>query len=370
MSTEFLFSLAALSTTLLYTCYVRLWKVKPISTSGSLDGNEIEEKDPFEKCNYSNIKVTKLLVHPIKSCRGTSLSEVAYTEEGLKHDRKLAIIDAKTHTVITAREQHNMVLIYPQLIADSSDRDGGRVIISFSDTSGYESFAIPLSPTEETLNEWERIEDIKLWGRKDIDGYICQSVDPEDREAPTRILTRFFGRAVLLVLKGPRPRPCAPTLAFPELKATAVYQDGYPLLVTSEESLCAVKDRLRGEVGKQGVADRWSEDDLVMERFRPNIVLGGAGVPWAEDVWETIRIGKNTSSISLVSKCTRCLLPNVDPETGLRDKAVPYKVLMKFRAGKDPERLRAPCFGCNGVPSGSGMVRVGDSVTVLKFVPR
>lgn len=43
-------------------------------------------------------------------------------------------------------------------------------------------------------------------------------------------------------------------------------------------------------------------------RFRPNIVIGGAGVPWAEDTWERIQVGANTSNISLVSKCTRCLV--------------------------------------------------------------
>ena len=66
--------------------------------------------------------------------------------------------------------------------------------------------------------------------------------------------------------KGAHPRPCDPTTDFPQLEATAHYQDAYPLLVASEESLGAVKERLRSEVGNQGVADRWKEDDLVMER--------------------------------------------------------------------------------------------------------
>ena len=62
-------------------------------------------------------------------------------------------------------------------------------------------------------------------------------------------------------------------------------------------------------------------------------------------------------------------LPNVGPDTGVRDKAVPYKVLMKFRTGKDPEQLNKPCFGVNGVPHGSGTIRIGDRVSVLKLLP-
>jgi uncharacterized protein YcbX len=61
-------------------------------------------------------------------------------------------------------------------------------------------------------------------------------------------------------------------------------------------------------------------------------------------------------------------LPNVSPETGIRDNAVPYKVLMKFRAGLDPTEKMKPCLGCNGVPSGNGGVNVGDWVYVKKMI--
>lgn len=48
--------------------------------------------------------------------------------------------------------------------------------------------------------------------------------------------------------------------------------------------------------------------DLFHHRFRPNIVLQGGG-PFAEDAWEEIAIGsKGAPRITLVSKCTRCLV--------------------------------------------------------------
>ena len=132
--------------------------------------------------------------------------------------------------------------------------------------------------------------------------------------------------------------------------------------------------------------------------------MTGAG-PFAEDKWEEILIGTNSSNIKLVSKCSRCLvcfmifrlsytyslagvlpcvyiymfqlphsltlplvqLPNVCTETGIRDNAVPYKVLMKFRTGMDPQGKMKPYLGCNGVPSGEGVLRVGDVVSVTKM---
>jgi len=63
-------------------------------------------------------------------------------------------------------------------------------------------------------------------------------------------------------------------------------------------------------------------------------------------------------------------LPNVDPETGVRDAAVPYKVIMKFRTGLDPARKMKPCVGCYAVPDSDGVVRVGDAVHVIKKYPK
>lgn len=46
---------------------------------------------------------------------------------------------------------------------------------------------------------------------------------------------------------------------------------------------------------------------------------------------------------------------------------MPYKVLMKYRTGKDPARKNKPCFGVNGVPLGTGVIRVGDFVHVKEW---
>jgi hypothetical protein len=59
---------------------------------------------------------------------------------------------------------------------------------------------------------------------------------------------------------------CLPTTAFPELKATVSYQDAYPLLILSEESVKEVERRVKDYVGVQGIDERWKDQSLVIER--------------------------------------------------------------------------------------------------------
>lgn len=77
-------------------------------------------------------------------------------------------------------------------------------------------------------------------------------------------------------MKGPRPRECSPTHACPDLKATAVFQDGYPFLVASEESLEEVGREI-GAYARRGLdgsgsriggldGERWREGKIEMER--------------------------------------------------------------------------------------------------------
>lgn len=113
-----------------------------------------------------------------------------------------------------------------------------------------------------------RFEDINLWGWRDLDGYVCQAtgINTSPNNVPSETISKFLKRDIILVRKGPRPRPCRPTPNFPDLSATFRYQDGYPLLVCSDESLISVQERIQGQIGLQGVDERWKDGELVMER--------------------------------------------------------------------------------------------------------
>lgn len=67
--------------------------------------------------------------------------------------------------------------------------------------------------------------------------------------------------------KGPRVRKCPATPRFPKLDAPAYFQDGFPLLLVSEESVGAIQKRIRAMVGTQGISDKWAEEELEVERY-------------------------------------------------------------------------------------------------------
>ena len=95
-----------------------------------------------------------------------------------------------------------------------------------------------------------------MFGTYKMDAYVCSALSPTE-PSPSQVLSDFLDRDVYLVMKGPRVRPCGPTEAFPDLKASAVFQDGYPFLVASEESL--------EEVGR--VVSRFAQDDTPQGRI-------------------------------------------------------------------------------------------------------
>jgi uncharacterized protein YcbX len=95
------------------------------------------------------------------------------------------------------------------------------------------------------------VEDCTVFAWVGLDGYICEPLDTA--LSPTLcsdVLTTYFGREVHLIFKGPRVRPTRPTQNFPELSVPFNFQDGYPLLVASEESF----------EGVRGMTDLWRSE--------------------------------------------------------------------------------------------------------------
>jgi hypothetical protein len=98
-----------------------------------------------------------------------------------------------------------------------------------------------------------------------MDGYICQH-SINGSITPSEIMSKFIGKPVHLIYKGPTPRAAEPSHEFPNLKAFSNYQDLYPMMMLSEENLAAVEEQARPLVGTQGVSEKWREATLKVER--------------------------------------------------------------------------------------------------------
>lgn len=155
-----------------------------------------------------------------------------------------------------------------------------------------------------------------IWGSR-FDGYEVGD------SALLSALSAFFGKPVLLVLKGHENRPAAVVAEWRESEGvTGLYgremeppmtrwSDKAPILLVCEESRKDVGERI--ELRERGSGGRWEGRgaSLEMERWRGNVVMEGAEEPWEEDGWEDLRFGSgegDTFEWLVSSRCSRCMV--------------------------------------------------------------
>jgi uncharacterized protein YcbX len=263
------------------------------------------------------VRLSGLYVYPIKSCGGIAAEEWDVDERGLRHDRRWMLVD-EANQFISQRELPRMALIGVRI-----DPDG--LVVS---APGMPSLQVLFLPPEGHLlraQVWDDVvETLPVGGGADrwferFLGVKCKLVYlPEESVRP---VDRDYGRAGDQV-----------GLA-----------DGFPFLLISESSLAELNARL--------------EQPLPMDRFRPNLVIGGCD-PYAEDGWRVVRIGSIT--LRVVKPCARCAITTVDQSTATRGKE-PLRTLATFRRSGTKV-----LFGQNLVHDGTGVLRAGDPVEVLR----
>lgn len=107
------------------------------------------------------IRIQELYVHPIKSCRGTSVQEAHFDDGGLRYDRTWLIIDANTRKFQTARDLPQMVTIVPKM--DLPNNKLSIEIPMHEKGKGTFTVTTPLDPSEEELQDMEIVQDITIW---------------------------------------------------------------------------------------------------------------------------------------------------------------------------------------------------------------
>jgi uncharacterized protein YcbX len=275
--------------------------------------------------------ISRLLLYPVKGCRGISLHAAQLAPTGLAvggiGDREWVIVD-DDNEFLSQRELPKMALVETRLLA-------GALRLS---APGMPSLDVALESGGDVAR-------IQVWN----DGLdaVSQGVFADSW------FSDFLGRRARLMRFDPRARRVSQRKYTGVMEAPYKFADAFALLVTSEASLGHLNARLK----IKGLAP------VDLDRFRPNVVIDGVDA-FEEDYAREVLIGD--AVIELVKPCVRCTVPSVDPASG-EQGTEPGDTLAAYR---NDARAGGVTFGVNGIVArGAGReVQVGDEVEfTLRF---
>lgn len=266
--------------------------------------------------------ITELNVYPVKSCRGIALDTAEVDAMGIRHDRQWMFVDERGMFLAQRAEGRDGVE------ARSLCFVGTAIIDSVLRLTAPDMPPLDL-PLEES--DGPRV-DVTVWSAS------TTGIDlgPDATRWATEYLSRERPGRYRLVRM-----PESGTRIATTGDSRLAYADGYPFLVISQASLDDLNARLPAP--------------LPMNRFRPNIVLGGCE-PYGEDCLDRMRIGRVV--FEGMTLCARCPIPTTDQDTGERSKE-PLKTLATYRRVE-----KGVVFGRNFNHRGAGRLAVGDPVDV------
>ncbi len=278
-------------------------------------------------------KIERLIIYPVKSCRGISLSDSIVLDEGLENDRRWMIVDS--HGVfLTQRECPEMARIVPSLLRNAAGVT--ELHLQLANAQGQWDPTAPEQRVESSLEN--PLRKVLIWK------FESQAVDCG--HLASKFLSDFLQRPVRLVrFSDSETRLCNKAWTG-ELTGRTYFSDGYPILVLGQASLTdlAVRMNLHG---------------LEVERFRPNIVISGLPA-YQEDYVHTLRLidqdenkphpaaapNSMPLALRLVKPCPRCPIPQVDPWSGHVALFDPAAELATYRYH---EAAEGAVFGMNSM---------------------
>jgi uncharacterized protein YcbX len=266
--------------------------------------------------SFEPLVVTDLLVYPIKSLGGMSVSAALVGDRGFEHDRRWMLID-ESNRFVTQREFPEMALLKASIANE---------ILSVRDSRDGASIQIPLSsPSGSALQ-------VNIWDDQ------CSALLVEGES--TQWFSKRMGRPLRLVYMPDASNRLVDKDYANQGEITG-FSDGFPILIIGQSSLDDLNCRL--------------EKPVPMDRFRPNIVFSG-GDAFEEDSFRVFRIGD--VRLQAVKPCARCVLTTTDQETAQRS-AEPLKTLAGFRKANNKIY-----FGQNLLAENRGWIRVNDQLIV------
>ena len=266
----------------------------------------------------SGAALRQLVTYPLKSGAGIGAAHAEVTRRGLQDDRRWMVVDAQGD-FLTARRIGRLLSVRAEPL------EGGALRLSAPDH---------LSPLVASPDLDRAPIQVTVWKDR------CAAHDLGDASADW--MSHLLGQPCRVVwMPEATQRAVSGTQAHP--RDIVSFADGFPILLTTEESLRAVSDGLA--------------EPVPMACFRPNIVIAGYEA-FAERSWSSVRIG--ALEFDVAGPCVRCQMTVRHPATGVRrTDGQPLARLAELQA--TPEGV---VFGVNLIPRQLGTIRVGDPVLV------
>jgi uncharacterized protein len=281
------------------------------------------------------VSVTGLHTYPVKSCAGVALTQARMTPRGIELDRDFMLID-DDNDFVSQRKVPELALVRPTI---------GEHSLSLA-APGMESVELPLQIEPDDT----KLVTATVHGRP----VASQVMDDELCDWFTTFLPTYKQnrRFRLVHVRADVPGYIKDRYRRADASNQVGFADGNAMLLATEPSLAALNAHL--------------DEPVPMNRFRPNIVVGGNDLPaYDEDHWTELRIGALAAYV--VKGCDRCSIPDTDQRTATVGKAV--RVALRTRRGVNAhdETNKGVFFAqnLNHVYAPGTVVALGDSVRVL-----
>jgi uncharacterized protein len=270
------------------------------------------------------IRITALNVYPIKGCRGIALETARVTPAGFEHDREWLVVRTDGR-FLTQREEPRLALIETAL------------------TDGTLRLQVPQQDTLEISLDMTGAEvEVTCWRDR------CAAYDAGDQAAAW--FSAHLGKPVRLVRFDARRKRASDMKWTRGVEALNRFSDAFPWLLISQGSLDDLNTRL--------------PQPLPMNRFRPNIVVGGMPAYGEDRVHE---FSTRDVRLRVVKPCVRCIVTTTDQSTGERESDEPLRTLKQYRFSRE---MKGVLFGQNLMLAGAAgshwnaRLEVGQTVDV------
>ncbi|EME81544.1 uncharacterized protein MYCFIDRAFT_183361 [Pseudocercospora fijiensis CIRAD86] len=303
------------------------------------------------------MRIEKIYVYPVKALRAVEVNDSIVTKHGFPSDRRFMLLHVDKDKDGSTIYKNIHVALYPEsiLFHPSLDTNADLIRIDFKPPSGREhkTLHFPLQPVIEDLQPIP------------IEMHLSEVHAYKMPQKYSDWFSSCYGFEVALVYLGPHyratrmttaPIPSKPTGWLSTITATATsylpfpsnqknptttttnlltFNDCAPYLVCSSKSMEDVTSRLSSD-----------QENLDIQKFRPNILVSGAEKAWDEDFWSQITISGQTK-IECIHNCGRCQSINIDYTTGKLGEKESGQVLKKLQRDRrvDVGMKYSPIFG-------------------------